>query len=143
MKITERRIVTDPARRLAYGTDASLYRLVPKLVVDVENEKEVSQIITYCNSNSISITFRAAGTSLSGQACTDSVLVRIVPSYWNRIDIIGENATSVRLQPGVVGSAANQALKMYQKKIGPGTVIKTFKNNIDNNNILNYFFTFY
>ena len=32
------RLIVDPLRLLAWGTDASFYRLVPKLVVVVEDE---------------------------------------------------------------------------------------------------------
>ena len=34
------RLVTDPLRTLAYGTDASFYRLVPKIVAIVESERK-------------------------------------------------------------------------------------------------------
>ena len=39
------RLITDPLRTLAFGTDASFYRLIPKLVVKADSEKEVSQIV--------------------------------------------------------------------------------------------------
>jgi D-lactate dehydrogenase len=32
------RIISDPLRTLAYGNDASFYRLVPKIVIRAENE---------------------------------------------------------------------------------------------------------
>lgn len=41
-------------------------RLIPKIVVHVESEEEVQKIIKLANQTKISITFRAAGTSLSG-----------------------------------------------------------------------------
>ena len=37
--LPEARLVTDPLRRLAYGTDASFYRLVPSLVVRPQTEQ--------------------------------------------------------------------------------------------------------
>ena len=37
--IPAERLITDPLRTLAYGTDASLYRLIPKLVVRVDSEE--------------------------------------------------------------------------------------------------------
>src|SRR5262245_6380373 len=69
------RLVTDPLRLLAWGTDASFYRLVPKLVAVVESEEEVRRLLAVCEELGTPVTFRAAGTSLSGQAITDSVLV--------------------------------------------------------------------
>ncbi len=68
------RLIRDPLRRLAYGTDASFYRLVPKLVVVVEDEAEMAALLHQCRMFGTPLTFRAAGTSLSGQAVTDSVL---------------------------------------------------------------------
>lgn len=44
-RIDRRRIVCDPLKTLAYGTDASLYRLVPQLVVMAENETEVAYLL--------------------------------------------------------------------------------------------------
>ena len=69
------RLITDPLRRLAWGSDASFYRLTPQLMVVVEDEAEVRQVLKHCADLDTPVTFRAAGTSLSGQAITDSVLV--------------------------------------------------------------------
>src|SRR5688572_7653229 len=69
------RLVTDPLRLLAWGTDASFYRLVPQVAVVVENEAEVARLLSLCAELGTPVTFRAAGTSLSGQAVSDSVLV--------------------------------------------------------------------
>jgi len=73
--IDQKRIFHDPFYTLAFGTDASFYRLIPKMVIRAKNEKEVSLILHECSKLAIPVTFRAAGTSLSGQAITDSVLV--------------------------------------------------------------------
>ena len=43
--IDAERLIDDPLRTLAYGTDASFYRLVPQLVVKVANEAEVSRLL--------------------------------------------------------------------------------------------------
>ncbi len=69
------RLVRDPLRLLAWGTDASFYRLVPKIVVQAESEAEVRHVLDCCARLQAPVTFRAAGTSLSGQALSDSVLV--------------------------------------------------------------------
>ena len=111
------RIIKDEFRRLAFGTDASFYRLIPKLVLIVENENEVSQIIKVGRRFSIPLTFRAAGTSLSGQAVTDSVLV-VVSRSWKNYSII-ENGNFIDLQPSIIGAFANLYLKKFNRKIGP------------------------
>jgi len=110
-------IMTRFLLRFAYGTDASFYRLVPKVVLRVENESELRQVITLANTHAIAVTFRAAGTSLSGQAITDSVLI-ILSRHWQGIDVLSQG-DKICLQPGVIGAHANQALAAYDRKIGP------------------------
>lgn len=75
--IPKARQYTDPVRTFAYGTDASFYRLNPKLVVKVFNEEEVKRILPIAHKHGVPVTFRAAGTSLSGQSVTDSVLLKL------------------------------------------------------------------
>ena len=71
------RIVTDELRTLSYGTDASFYRLTPRIVAIVESEAETIGVMKACGASAAPYTFRAAGTSLSGQAVTDSVLIML------------------------------------------------------------------
>lgn len=111
------RLIHDDTRTLAYGTDASFYRLIPKLVVKVESETEVAAVIRSCRHLTIPLTFRAAGTSLAGQAITDSVLV-LLGRNWKKIEI-GADGSTITLEPGVIGSYANQKLLPYGRKIGP------------------------
>lgn len=111
------RIITDELRLLAYGTDASFYRLVPKIVINVESEGEVARILRLANSDGIAVTFRAAGTSLSGQAVTDSVLLRMGEG-WNGYRIY-DQARRIDLEPGIIGAHANRTLAPFGKKIGP------------------------
>jgi D-lactate dehydrogenase len=115
--ISSDRIFTDSLHTLAYGTDASFYRLIPKIVIKAINEHEVIQILKYANKENLSVTFRAAGTSLSGQAISDSILV-ICAFGWRDIQILNEGKL-IKLAPGVVGAQANNALRFHGKKIGP------------------------
>jgi D-lactate dehydrogenase len=71
------RIITDSVRTFAYGTDASFYRLNPRVVVKVSSEAEVRRILPLALKHRTPVTFRAAGTSLSGQAVTDSVMLKL------------------------------------------------------------------
>ena len=115
--IAPERLITDPLRLLAYGTDASFYRLVPQLVAVVESEQEVVGLLAACRRLRIPVTFRAAGTSLSGQAITDSVLVVLGHSW--RGYAIAEGGATIRLQPGIIGATANRYLAPFGRKIGP------------------------
>jgi D-lactate dehydrogenase len=112
------RIITDALRRVALGADASFYRLAPKLVVLVETEEEVRQVIECASELGVSLTFRAAGTSLSGQAVTDSVLVKLGHNGW-RNWLVGSNASTVRCGPALTGAQINRRLARHGRKIGP------------------------
>ncbi|HEX8985369.1 MAG TPA: FAD-binding and (Fe-S)-binding domain-containing protein [Bryobacteraceae bacterium] len=115
--IPNARMFHDAARTLAYGTDASFYRLIPKLVVRVESEAEVRAVLEACGRAGVPLTFRAAGTSLSGQAISDSVLVQL-STAWNGIEIEPGGARA-SVDPAVVGARLNRALAVYGRKLGP------------------------
>ena len=116
--IPEARLIHDPLRTFAYGTDASVYRLIPRLIVQIESEAEVILVLQATGELGLPVTFRAAGTSLSGQALTDAVLVLMGPSGWRRM-MVNEDAGEIRLGAGVLGAQANQFLAPYGRKIGP------------------------
>ncbi len=111
------RILTNPLQTLAYGTDASFYRLIPKMVLLVHSEAEVVAIIKAANALNIALTFRAAGTSLSGQAITDSVLV-VATHGWKNYELL-DDKQKIKLEPGIVGARANTFLAPHGLKIGP------------------------
>ena len=111
------RVITDELRRLAYGTDASFYRLLPQVVVIVDDEHEVLCALAACRRHGAPLTFRAAGTSLSGQAISDSVLL-VLGDGWRGASV-GPDAATIRLQPGVIGGHANRLLAPHGRKIGP------------------------
>ena len=117
VNIDRERIVTQEAKRLAYGTDASFYRLVPKIVLRLKSLDEVIFAIQSCREMAVPFTFRAAGTSLSGQAVSDSVLMTLTDD-WRGHQIV-DNGEKIILQPGVIGADANKYLAPYQRKIGP------------------------
>ena len=115
--IPAERLLHDSLSTLAFGTDASFYRLIPKLIVKVYNEEEVTATIKIASEMNIPLTFRAAGTSLSGQAITDSVLV-VATHGWRDWSVL-DSGTKIRLQSGIRGQQANNRLVKYGRKIGP------------------------
>ncbi|GBU07175.1 oxidoreductase [Bacteroidales bacterium] len=115
--IDPKRIITNPLQTLAYGTDASFYRLIPKIVILAHNETEVVEIMKQACALQIPVTYRAGGTSLSGQAISDSVLV-LASHGWKDYKIF-DNNKKITLQPGIVGAKANAYLAPLGLKIGP------------------------
>jgi D-lactate dehydrogenase len=110
------RLFCDPLRTLAYGTDASFYRLVPRIVARAATVAELQALLASARRNGTPLTFRAAGTSLSGQAVTDSILVQL--AGWKGRRVL-DGGRAVALEPGVVGADANALLAPLGRKIGP------------------------
>lgn len=111
-------IYTDSLRTFAWGTDASFYRMVPGAVVRTESEKDVVSVMRTASRFGIPVTFRAAGTALSGQSLTDSVLV-VAGKNWEGMRLCDSQAHVVALQPGLVGGKVNARLASYGRKLGP------------------------
>src|SRR5690606_10262465 len=80
------KVLTRLIERTAKAGDASIYRLTPRLVVQPISVDEVIRVLQYCRKNGLYLTFRAAGTSLSGQAVTDGILLDISQA-WKRIRV--------------------------------------------------------
>lgn len=110
-------ILGSDIERIAFANDASCYRLVPQAVVRPRSLEEIRALFRWSHATKIPLCFRAAGTSLSGQAITDGVLVDLSRD-WNEIQV--ENGgQQVRVQCGVVGSKVNDYLRRYGTKLGP------------------------
>ena len=117
--IADGRIMTDPLMTYAYSGDASSYRLMPAVVVIINTEDEVRAVIAAARAEGLPLTFRAAGTSLSGQAVTDGVLA-VLGDGWRKLQIHDPGAEQITLGPAIIVANANKALKPFNKKIGPG-----------------------
>jgi D-lactate dehydrogenase len=115
--IPKERIFTDTLRRLAYGTDGGFYRLEPQVVVRVADEEEMQLCLREASTRNLPVTFKAAGTSLSGQTITDSILL-MANEGWENYDVL-EGGEKIRLQPGIVGGKVNRILAPYGRKFGP------------------------
>ena len=111
------RIYTDELRTLGWGTDASFYRQIPQVVIRSDGEEEISKIVNACRKYKLPFTFRAAGTSLSGQSCTDSVLI-VAGKHWEKYTL-SPDGERIRLQPGIVGARVNEILKPYGRVFPP------------------------
>lgn len=103
--------------RLAWGTDAGFYRYIPEEVLHPATEEDVQQVIARCHKEHKSITFRAAGTSLSGQACGSSLLV-VTGKKWERYEVL-DNGKAIRMQPGLIGARVNDILRPYGRRFTP------------------------
>jgi D-lactate dehydrogenase len=96
-QIPEDRILYKEVDLISYSYDASFYYLKPKVVVRPINIKEIQFILFIANQYKIPITFRTAGTSLSGQAVGNGIVVDIgFSDGWNSYEILN-NGKSIKI----------------------------------------------
>lgn len=108
---------TDILCRKAWGADAGIYSLTPEIVAFPETEAQVSQLLALASETGVPVTFRAAGTSLSGQSVSDSVLI-VAADKWEGCTI-GPGGAAIKMQPGVRGADASRALEPYGRRFTP------------------------
>lgn len=112
-----RHALTELWQRYAFANDAGPYLLVPQAVLQPESEAEIQQIFSASQREQVPVTFRAGGTSLSGQSVTDGWLVDI-GRYWRNIQPI-DGGARVRVQGGAIGGLVNAKLRPFGRKLGP------------------------
>ena len=86
-------------------------------MVRVADEKEMQLCLREAASRKLPVTFKAAGTSLSGQAISDSILL-MASEGWEDYEVLDEG-DKIRLQPGIVGAKVNRILAPFGRKFGP------------------------
>ncbi|HSG61735.1 MAG TPA: FAD-binding oxidoreductase, partial [Pseudomonadales bacterium] len=111
-------VTDDPVRRFAWSTDASYFRIVPEVVVHADTLEQVKKTLAIARIHNVPVTFRAAGTSLSGQAIGEGILLIMGHDGFRTIDV-SEDAKKITLGPAVIGSDANAVLAPLNRKIGP------------------------
>ncbi|TFD74850.1 FAD-binding and (Fe-S)-binding domain-containing protein [Cryobacterium fucosi] len=124
MLVALRAAVSDPAQVKtraidlhANAHDASHFLLVPRVVVVAGNADEVGRLLRASAAQGVPLTLRSGGTSLSGQALTDGVLVDVRRNF-KAVEVL-DGGARVRVQPGVTVRALNARLAKYGRKFGP------------------------
>ncbi|SCF56675.1 FAD-binding and (Fe-S)-binding domain-containing protein [Streptomyces sp. Ncost-T10-10d] len=100
-----------------YASDASPYRFVPQVVVVPEDIDDISAILSYAHGKGREVVFRAAGTSLNGQAQGEDILVD-VRRHWAGIEVLDDGAQA-RIRPGTTVLRANATLARHGRLLGP------------------------
>ncbi|HEY6399176.1 MAG TPA: FAD-binding and (Fe-S)-binding domain-containing protein [Solirubrobacteraceae bacterium] len=113
----EDRVLARAIDLIKYASDASPYRLIPKAVAMPRGVDDAVRLLQWATRTSTPLTFRAGGTSLNGQAQSDSVLVD-VRRHWQRVHI-EEAGLRARVQPGVVLGTVNRLLARHSRRLGP------------------------
>ena len=111
------RVLTRATDLVMYASDASPYRLIPQAVAMPRDVDDVVKLLAFARERGVPLVFRAGGTSLNGQAQTDSVMVD-VRRHWQRARVL-EDGAAVRVKPGIVVGQVNRLLARHGRKLGP------------------------
>ncbi len=97
--------------------DASHYLLRPQAVATAWDAGQVAAIMGACARRGVPLTFRSGGTSLSGQALSNGVLVDTRAGFTG-VEVL-DGGSRVRVQPGVTVRLVNARLAPYRRRLGP------------------------
>ena len=106
-------ISTREIDRYRISSDASHFSLIPSGVATPRNAEEISELLQSASSEGKSITFRSGGTSLSGQAVTDGIIID-TRKHFRKIEVL-DGGAKVRVQPGATVRAVNARLMRFGK----------------------------
>lgn len=104
--------------RAVYSSDASVYRIVPRVVAKPRSTDELEQVVTAAIGAGIPITGRGAGTSCAGNAVGPGLVIDMNRHLRRIIDIDPQERTAT-VEPGVVQSALQAAAKPFGLRFGP------------------------
>ena len=104
--------------RALYSTDASLYRVVPQVVVRPRHVDEVHATIEACATTGTPLTSRGAGTSIAGNAVGTGVVLDF-NRHLNRVHEIDVEAQTARVDPGTVHAVVQRAASAHGLRFGP------------------------
>lgn len=113
-------IQTDSLHKIAYATDASVYREIPYGVAYPKDEDDIVALLAEARRRGTNLIARAGGTSIAGQVVGNGIVVD-VSRHMNHILEINAEERYAWVEPGVVRDELNIALKPYGLFFSPET----------------------
>ena len=110
-------ISTREIDRYRISSDASHFSFIPSGLATPTNSDQIASLFKYATQNRTHITFRSGGTSLSGQAVTDGIMID-TRRHFRTIEVL-DSGKQVRVQPGATVRAVNARLARFGRKLGP------------------------
>lgn len=104
--------------RALYSTDASLYRVVPQVVVRPRHGDELEAVLAASRQTGVPVTPRGAGTSIAGNAVGAGIVVDL-SAHMNRVHEVDVEARRATVDPGVVHAALQTAAGPHGLRFGP------------------------
>src|SRR4051794_8399494 len=111
------RVLTRAIDLIRYASDASPYRLIPRVVVMARDTGDIAKVFAYARRSGTPVVLRGGGTSLNGQGQTDGILVD-VRRHWRGVEVL-DNGDRARVRPGTVLGYANRVLAEHGSRLGP------------------------
>jgi FAD/FMN-containing dehydrogenase/Fe-S oxidoreductase len=116
--ISSHDVRSDQLHRALYATDASVYQIVPLMVVFPASAADVAAAMHVCERFRVPITARGGGTSQAGQSIGPGVILDC-SKHLDRVLEINSQERWVRVEPGCVLDELNQAVRPYGLQFAP------------------------
>ena len=104
--------------RALYSSDASLYRVLPRVVVRPRHVDEIVAALEVCRSLGVPLTMRGAGTSIAGNAVGPGVVLD-TSRHLSRVLGVDVEARTATVEPGVVQASLQKAVQSQGLRFGP------------------------
>lgn len=111
-------VAADAGTRALYATDASNYRVPPRVVVLPRCVEDVAAVLGVCREFGVPLTARGAGTSIAGNAIGPGVILDF-SRYLDAVVDLDPVARLARVQPGVVLDSLQAAAARHGLRFGP------------------------
>ena len=125
----------DRSTLFQYATDASIYQILPELVVIPKDKEDVKNALIFASENNINISARGSATSLAGQAVNTGMIIDFTRYFDNIVSIDIDKMKAV-VQPGVIRDQLNRQIAKHGLHFAPDpatTSRATFGGMIANN----------
>ncbi|WP_230973498.1 FAD-binding and (Fe-S)-binding domain-containing protein [Aeromicrobium terrae] len=104
--------------RALYSSDASLYRVVPQVVVRPRDVDEVLAVVDAAAETGVPLTSRGAGTSIAGNAVGTGIVLDF-SKHLNGVHDVDVDARTAVVDPGVVHAALQRVVTPLGLRFGP------------------------
>ncbi len=105
-------------RRSLYSSDASLYRVEPRVVAVPRHVDEIDATLAVCRELGVPLTMRGAGTSIAGNAVGPGVVLD-TSRHLHRVLELDPEAGTALVEPGVVQSSLQAVAARHGLRFGP------------------------
>jgi FAD/FMN-containing dehydrogenase/Fe-S oxidoreductase len=104
--------------RAMYSTDASLYRVVPRVVVRPRHTDEIAAALAVAREHQVPLTMRGAGTSIAGNAVGTGIVID-TRRHLDRVLELDPETRIALVEPGTVHATLQQQALRHGLRFGP------------------------